>query len=71
MERGGGIVQTLAKPSEYSSTTHEESECLSFWVSQLEELVKRFKVDLDDLKKGSVRMLDLTNLQIEFKKMMG
>lgn len=40
--------------------THEESEDLSFHVSQLEEFIK-----------GSMRMLDLDNLHIEFWKRMG
>ena len=43
--------------------THEESVDLSFWVSKLEELIKGFKVELDDLKKGFVRIVYLFNLQ--------
>ena len=52
MERVCGRVQTPSKPSEYSYMTHEESEDMSFRVSQLEGVVKRFvrKVYLDNLE---------------------
>ena len=53
--------------------TYEESGDLSFQKSMLEELIKGFNVDLNNLKgeleermEGSMRMLDLANLQGEF-----
>ena len=70
MVRGGGIFQTPSKQPKDSPMNHEESEDVSCRMSQLEEMVKRFKVDLDDLKKRSMRMLDLANLQIELEKRM-
>ena len=57
--------------------THEESEDISFWVSQLEGLVKGFvrKDDLDNLKiyleksmEGLVKVMDLANLQIQMEE---
>ena len=42
MERGGGRVEIPSQPLEYSSMNHEESEDMSFRVSQLELLVKGF-----------------------------
>ena len=60
MERCGGRIHPPAKPPEYSPMTHKESEVLSFRVSQLEDIIK-----------WPMRMLDLFNLQIEFKKRMG
>ena len=60
---GNGITYIPTKPPNDSSMTHEESDDLSFWASNLEELVKGFKVELDDLKKGFVRTIDLFNLE--------
>ena len=67
MEKGGGIVQTSYKPLKKSSMTHEESEDMSFWESQLEGLVRGFvsKGDLDknmynlksDLEKSMVGLV--------------
>ena len=77
MERGGGRVETPGKPLEDSSMTHEVSEYISFWVSQLEGLVKGFsrKVDLDNLRtnleksmEGSVTTLDMDNLEIQMEE---
>jgi predicted RNA-binding protein len=59
---------------------HKESEDISFWVSQLEDLVKGFvrRVDLENLKKelekqmeGLVKTLDLDNLKIQIEETMG
>ena len=58
--KGGGIIHNPAKPLEYSSITHEESEHLSFQVSQLEDLIK-----------GFVRTIDLFNLEERMEKRMG
>lgn len=76
MERGGGRAQNPSKLLEDSSMTHEESEYMSFWVSQLEGLVKGFvskrdleksmddlKGDLDKRIKGSMTTLNLFNLE--------
>ena len=52
MERGGGIIMTTSKPLEDSLMTLEESEDLSFQVSQLQYLLKE-----------SVRIIDLFNLE--------
>ena len=73
---------TLVKPLEDSSMNYEESEDMSFRVYQLEGLVKGFvsKEDLDksmyklrkDLEKGlegSVKKIDLDNLQIHMEEM--
>ena len=46
----GGRNHTLIKPPKDSSITHKESDDLSLWASKLEELVKGFIGDLDDLK---------------------
>jgi hypothetical protein len=71
MEMDHGRVQNSSKQQEDSSMTHVESEDMSFWVSQLEGLVKGFvrKVDSKNLKRdleksmeGSVKKLDLANL---------
>ena len=42
MVKGGGIIYTLDKPLEDSPMTQEESEDLSFQVSQLEDLIKAY-----------------------------
>ena len=59
-QKGGGIIHTLDKPLEDSSSTHEENEDLSFRVSQLEDMIK-----------GYVRMVDLFNLEERMEKRMG
>jgi hypothetical protein len=50
--KGGGRIHIPIKPAEDSSPTYEASEDLSFQVSKLEDLIK-----------GSVRMIDLVNLE--------
>lgn len=59
MEMGGGRIYTPTKPPE-DSPMNQKKRDISFRVSTLEDLIK-----------GTVRMLDLVNLQIEFEKKTG
>ena len=75
---------TPAKQLEDSSVTFDESEDMSFRLSQVEGLVKglvskgeldqsinKLRVDLEKNMKGSVKTGDLTNLQVEIAESMG
>ena len=59
-QKSGGIIHTLTKPPLDSSMTYDESENLYFWVSKLEYLIK-----------GSMRMVNLINLEINMEERMG
>ena len=72
---------TPIKSLEDSSTTHEESEDMSFWVSQLESLVKAFvskgdleesmnilKTKLEKNMEGLMKTLDLDNIQTQMEE---
>ena len=57
--KGGGKNYTLVKPLEDSSLTFEESEDILFQMSNLEQHIK-----------GSMKQIDLANLQGEFERRM-